>query len=134
VLPCRHGYGRLSAHDGHQGRRSLEALGHPARAKQPSYRHRRAMAERHAEGVDAVLAPWLMVRRKAEVFALERRRLRFAPVRSAAAAFSWRRPCRKGARSRDWPPPLAEHRDEALGAVMGWSAAGLAAPGAAAGG
>ena len=52
-----------------QWNRLLEVMGNPPWVNEPRYRDRRQITEQHPQEVDALMAPWLMARGKATIFA-----------------------------------------------------------------
>jgi crotonobetainyl-CoA:carnitine CoA-transferase CaiB-like acyl-CoA transferase len=82
VLPCADGAVCLSGRTRAEWERFVEAMGSPAWAAEPRYKKLRAMGQQYPEEVDALIAPWLQQRTKAEIEAIaDRFRLTIAPLR-----------------------------------------------------
>ncbi|MEK7873357.1 MAG: CoA transferase [Chloroflexota bacterium] len=80
-FPARDGYMSLSAPQRAQWERFIEVMGSPEWAKDPRYQDRRALAEKYAEEVNALMAPWFMAHAREDIFrACQDRRVPFAPV------------------------------------------------------
>jgi crotonobetainyl-CoA:carnitine CoA-transferase CaiB-like acyl-CoA transferase len=102
VLPCADGAVCLSGRTRAEWERFVEAMGSPAWAAEPRYKKLRAMGQQYPEEVDALIAPWLQQRTKAEIEAIaDRFRLTIAPLRDLRDVLAtpqladrgFRRPC-----------------------------------------
>jgi crotonobetainyl-CoA:carnitine CoA-transferase CaiB-like acyl-CoA transferase len=82
ILPCADGAVCLSGRTRAEWERFVEAMGSPAWAREPRYQKLRAMGQQYPEEVDALVAPWLHERTKAEIEEIaDRFRLTIAPLR-----------------------------------------------------
>ena len=85
ILPCADGAVCLSGRTRPEWERFVEAMGSPAWSKEPRYQKLRAMGQQYPEEVDALIAPWLAARTKAEIEEIaDRFRLTIAPLRNLA--------------------------------------------------
>jgi crotonobetainyl-CoA:carnitine CoA-transferase CaiB-like acyl-CoA transferase len=85
ILPCADGAVCLSGRTRPEWERFVEAMGSPAWAKEPRYQKLRAMGQQYPDEVDALVAPWLIARTKAEIEEIaDRFRLTIAPLRDLA--------------------------------------------------
>jgi len=85
ILPCADGAVCLSGRTRAEWERFVEAIGSPAWTKEPRYQRLRAMGQQYPEEVDALIAPWLAERTKAEIEEIaDRFRLTIAPLRDLA--------------------------------------------------
>jgi CoA:oxalate CoA-transferase len=69
VFECQDGFVCIDCPQLAQWNRLLEVMGNPHWIDAPRYRDRRRVTEEYPEEVDALMAPWLMARSKAEIFA-----------------------------------------------------------------
>ncbi len=82
ILPCADGAVCLSGRTRPEWERFVEAMGSPAWTQEPRYQKLRAMGQQYPEEVDALIAPWLEARTKAEIGEIaDRFRLTIAPLR-----------------------------------------------------
>ena len=82
ILPCADGAVCLSGRTRAEWQRFVEAMGTPAWTQEPRYQKLRAMGQQYPEEVDALIAPWLAERTKAEIEEIaDRFRLTIAPLR-----------------------------------------------------
>jgi crotonobetainyl-CoA:carnitine CoA-transferase CaiB-like acyl-CoA transferase len=82
ILPCADGAVCLSGRTRAEWERFVEAMGSPAWAEETRYKKLRAMGQNYPEEVDALIAPWLLARTKAEIEEIaDRFRLTIAPLR-----------------------------------------------------
>ncbi len=82
ILPCADGAVCLSGRTRAEWQRFVEAMGTPAWSQEPRYQKLRAMGQQYPEEVDALVAPWLAERTKAEIEEIaDRFRLTIAPLR-----------------------------------------------------
>ena len=82
ILPCADGAVCLSGRTRPEWERFVEAMGSPAWTQEPRYQKLRAMGQQYPEEVDALIAPWLEARTKAEIGEIaDRYRLTIAPLR-----------------------------------------------------
>ena len=82
ILPCADGAVCLSGRTRAEWERFVEAMGSPAWAEEPRYKKLRAMGQQYPEEVDALIAPWLLARTKAEIEEIaDRFQLTIAPLR-----------------------------------------------------
>ena len=85
ILPCADGAVCLSGRTRPEWERFVEAMGTPAWSQEPRYQKLRAMGQQYPEEVDALVAPWLAERTKAEIEEIaDRFRLTIAPLRNLA--------------------------------------------------
>ena len=85
ILPCADGAVCLSGRTRPEWERFVEAMGTPAWSQEPRYQKLRAMGQQYPEEVDALVAPWLAERTKAEIEEIaDRFRLTIAPLRDLA--------------------------------------------------
>ena len=85
ILPCADGAVCLSGRTRAEWQRFVEALGTPAWSQEPRYQKLRAMGQQYPDEVDALIAPWLAERTKAEIEAIaDRFKLTIAPLRDLA--------------------------------------------------
>jgi crotonobetainyl-CoA:carnitine CoA-transferase CaiB-like acyl-CoA transferase len=85
ILPCADGAVCLSGRTRAEWERFVEAMGSPAWAREPRYQKLRAMGQHYPDEVDALVAPWLSARTKAEIEEIaDRFRLTIAPLRDLA--------------------------------------------------
>ncbi len=85
ILPCADGAVCLSGRTRAEWERFVEAIGSPAWSQEPRYKKLRAMGQQYPEEVDALIAPWLAERTKAEIEEIaDRYRLTIAPLRNLA--------------------------------------------------
>ena len=85
ILPCADGAVCLSGRTRAEWQRFVEAMGSPAWSQEPRYQKLRAMGQQYPEEVDALIAPWLAERTKAEIEGIaDRYRLTIAPLRNLA--------------------------------------------------
>ena len=83
ILPCADGAVCLSGRTRAEWERFVEAMGTPAWSQEPRYQKLRAMGQQYPEEVDALIAPWLAARTKAEIEEIaDRFRLTIAPLRN----------------------------------------------------
>ncbi len=83
ILPCADGAVCLSGRTRAEWQRFVEAMGTPAWSQEPRYQKLRAMGQQYPEEVDALVAPWLAERTKAEIEEIaDRFRLTIAPLRN----------------------------------------------------
>jgi CoA:oxalate CoA-transferase len=69
VFECQDGFMCIDCPQLVQWNRLLEVMGNPHWVDEPRYRDRRQVTEEYPQEVDALMAPWLMARGKAEIFA-----------------------------------------------------------------
>jgi crotonobetainyl-CoA:carnitine CoA-transferase CaiB-like acyl-CoA transferase len=69
VFECQDGFVCLDCPQLAQWNRLLEVMGNPPWVNEPRYRDRRQVTEQYPQEVDALMAPWLMARDKATIFA-----------------------------------------------------------------
>jgi crotonobetainyl-CoA:carnitine CoA-transferase CaiB-like acyl-CoA transferase len=69
VYECRDGFVCIDCPQLAQWNRLLEVMGNPPWAEEARYRDRRQITEQYPHEVDALMAPWLMLRDKATIFA-----------------------------------------------------------------
>jgi crotonobetainyl-CoA:carnitine CoA-transferase CaiB-like acyl-CoA transferase len=69
VFECQDGFVCIDCPQLAQWNRLLEIMGNPSWVNEPRYRDRRQITEQHPQEVDARMAPWLMARDKATIFA-----------------------------------------------------------------
>jgi crotonobetainyl-CoA:carnitine CoA-transferase CaiB-like acyl-CoA transferase len=69
VFECRDGFVCIDCPQLAQWNRLLEVMGDPPWINEPRYRDRRLITEQYPHEVDALMAPWLMARDKAMIFA-----------------------------------------------------------------
>jgi crotonobetainyl-CoA:carnitine CoA-transferase CaiB-like acyl-CoA transferase len=69
VFECRDGFVCIDGPQLAQWQRLLELMGNPSWMHDARYRDRRHITEQYPHEVDALLAPWLMARDKATIFA-----------------------------------------------------------------
>ena len=82
ILPCADGAVCLSGRTRPEWQRFVEAMGTPAWSQEPRYQKLRAMGQQYPEEVDALVAPWLAERTKAEIAEIaDRFKLTIAPLR-----------------------------------------------------
>ena len=82
ILPCADGAVCLSGRTRPEWQRFVEAMGTPAWSQDPRYQKLRAMGQQYPEEVDALIAPWLAERTKAEIEEIaDRFKLTIAPLR-----------------------------------------------------
>lgn len=82
ILPCADGAVCLSGRTRAEWERFVEAMGAPAWAEETRYKKLRAMGQQYPDEVDALVAPWLLARTKAEIEEIaDRFRLTIAPLR-----------------------------------------------------
>jgi crotonobetainyl-CoA:carnitine CoA-transferase CaiB-like acyl-CoA transferase len=82
ILPCADGAVCLSGRTRAEWERFVEAMGSPAWSQEPRYQKLRAMGQQYPDEVDALVAPWLAPRTKAEIEEIaDRFRLTIAPLR-----------------------------------------------------
>ena len=85
ILPCADGAVCLSGRTRAEWERFVEAMGSPAWAREPRYQKLRAMGQQYPDEIDALIAPWLRQRTKAEIEEIaDRFRLTIAPLRDVA--------------------------------------------------
>ena len=85
ILPCADGAVCLSGRTRAEWQRFVEAMGTPAWSQEPRYQKLRAMGQQYPEEVDALIAPWLAERTKAEIEEIaDRFKLTIAPLRDLA--------------------------------------------------
>jgi crotonobetainyl-CoA:carnitine CoA-transferase CaiB-like acyl-CoA transferase len=85
ILPCADGAVCLSGRTRAEWERFVEAIGSPSWTQEPRYQKLRAMGQQYPEEVDALIAPWLSERTKAEIEVIaDRFRLTIAPLRDLA--------------------------------------------------
>ena len=85
ILPCADGAVCLSGRTRAEWERFVEAIGSPAWSQEPRYKKLRAMGQQYPQEVDALIAPWLAERTKAEIEEIaDRYRLTIAPLRNLA--------------------------------------------------
>ncbi|WP_309612293.1 CoA transferase, partial [Sphingomonas sp.] len=85
ILPCADGAVCLSGRTRAEWQRFVEAMGSPTWSQEPRYQKLRAMGQQYPEEVDALIAPWLAERTKAEIEEIaDRYRLTIAPLRNLA--------------------------------------------------
>lgn len=85
ILPCADGSVCLSGRTRPEWERFVEAMGMPAWSQEPRYQKLRAMGQQYPEEVDALIAPWLAERTKAEIELIaDRHQLTIAPLRNLA--------------------------------------------------
>ena len=85
ILPCADGAVCLSGRTRPEWQRFVEAMGSPAWTQEPRYQKLRAMGQQYPEEVDALIAPWLAERSKAEIEKIaDRHQLTIAPLRNLA--------------------------------------------------
>ena len=83
ILPCADGAVCLSGRTRPEWERFVEAMGTPAWTQEPRYQKLRAMGQQYPEEVDALIAPWLTERTKAEIEKIaDRHQLTIAPLRN----------------------------------------------------
>ena len=83
ILPCADGAVCLSGRTRPEWQRFVEAMGTPAWSQEPRYQKLRAMGQQYPEEVDALIAPWLAARTKAEIEQIaDRHQLTIAPLRN----------------------------------------------------
>ena len=82
ILPCADGAVCLSGRTRAEWQRFVEAMGAPDWSQEPRYQKLRAMGQQYPDEVDALIAPWLAERTKAEIEAIaDRFKLTIAPLR-----------------------------------------------------
>ena len=82
ILPCADGAVCLSGRTRPEWQRFVEAMGTPAWSQEPRYQKLRAMGQQYPEEVDALVAPWLAERTKAEIAEIaDSFKLTIAPLR-----------------------------------------------------
>jgi crotonobetainyl-CoA:carnitine CoA-transferase CaiB-like acyl-CoA transferase len=69
VFECQDGFVCIDCPQLAQWNRLLEVIGNPSWLNEPRYRDRRQITEQYPQEVDALMAPWLMAREKATIFA-----------------------------------------------------------------
>jgi crotonobetainyl-CoA:carnitine CoA-transferase CaiB-like acyl-CoA transferase len=69
VFECQDGFVCIDCPQLVQWNRLLEVMGTPSWVHEPRYRDRRQITEQYPQEVDALMAPWLMARDKATIFA-----------------------------------------------------------------
>jgi CoA:oxalate CoA-transferase len=69
VFECQDGFVCLDCPQLAQWNRLLGVMGNPPWVNEPRYRDRRQVTEQYPQEVDALMAPWLMARDKATIFA-----------------------------------------------------------------
>jgi crotonobetainyl-CoA:carnitine CoA-transferase CaiB-like acyl-CoA transferase len=69
VFECRDGFVCIDCPQLAQWQRLLQLMGDPSWVQEPRYRDRRQITEHYPHEVDALLAPWLLARDKATIFA-----------------------------------------------------------------
>jgi crotonobetainyl-CoA:carnitine CoA-transferase CaiB-like acyl-CoA transferase len=69
VFECEDGFVCIDCPQLAQWNRLLEVMGNPAWVNEPRYRDRRQITEQYPREVDTLMAPWLMARDKATIFA-----------------------------------------------------------------
>ena len=85
ILPCADGAVCLSGRTRPEWERLVAAMGTPAWSQEPRYQKLRAMGQQYPEEVDALIAPWLAERTKAEIEEIaDRHQLTIAPLRNLA--------------------------------------------------
>ena len=85
ILPCADGAVCLSGRTRAEWERFVEAMGTPDWSQEPRYQKLRAMGQQYPDEVDALVAPWLAARTKAEIEEIaDRFRLTIAPLRDLA--------------------------------------------------
>lgn len=85
LFRCADGWIAIQASERSQHERFIEMVGAPAWAAGRRFGSRLDMNDRHADEIDALLAPWFRARTREEIFAECRaRRIPAAPVRSVA--------------------------------------------------
>ena len=85
ILPCADGAVCLSGRTRPEWERFVEAIGSPAWSQEPRYQKLRAMGQQYPDEVDALIAPWLAERTKAEIEQIaDRYQLTIAPLRNLA--------------------------------------------------
>ena len=85
ILPCADGVVCLSGRTRPEWERFVKAMGTPAWSQEPRYQKLRAMGQQYPEEVDALIAPWLAKRTKAEIEQIaDRHQLTIAPLRNLA--------------------------------------------------
>ena len=85
ILPCADGVVCLSGRTRPEWERFVKAMGTPAWSQEPRYQKLRAMGQQYPEEVDALIAPWLTKRTKAEIEQIaDRHQLTIAPLRNLA--------------------------------------------------
>jgi crotonobetainyl-CoA:carnitine CoA-transferase CaiB-like acyl-CoA transferase len=85
VFECRDGFVCIDCPQLAQWQRLLELMGHPAWTQDPRYRDRRRITEQYPQEVDALMAPWLLARDKAAIFAeAQAHRVPAGPVNTLA--------------------------------------------------
>ena len=85
ILPCADGAVCLSGRTRAEWQRFVEAMGTPAWSQEPRYQKLRAMGQQYPDEVDALVAPWLAERTKAEIEEIaDRFKLTIAPLRDLA--------------------------------------------------
>jgi crotonobetainyl-CoA:carnitine CoA-transferase CaiB-like acyl-CoA transferase len=81
VFECQDGFVCIDCPQLAQWNRLLEVMGNPPWVNEPRYRDRRQITEQYPQEVDALMAPWLMGRDKATIFAaMQAQRIPAAPV------------------------------------------------------
>jgi len=148
VFECRDGFVCIDCPQLAQWHRLLELMGNPSWMHDPRYRDRRHITEQYPQEVDALLAPWLMARDKATIFAeTQAQRIPSGPVNTFKEAIEDAHLRHRGyfvtvAREDTGPltypgapyrlsktpwairrpaPHLGEHNDEILGGRLGVS-------------
>jgi crotonobetainyl-CoA:carnitine CoA-transferase CaiB-like acyl-CoA transferase len=83
LFRCKDGWIAVQASERHQYDAFIEMIGSPDWALEGWFGSRLTMNFKHADEIDALVAPWFMARTRAEVFAeCQRRKIAAAPVRS----------------------------------------------------
>jgi crotonobetainyl-CoA:carnitine CoA-transferase CaiB-like acyl-CoA transferase len=81
VFKCQDGFVCIDGPQLAQWQRLLELMGNPSWMHEPRYRDRRHITEQYPQEVDALMAPWLMAREKATIFAeMQEQRIPTGPV------------------------------------------------------
>ncbi len=89
ILPCKDGFMSMIAIQGYQWKRFLELMGGGEvpewYSKDPRFQDRREISLKHADEMDALLAPWLTAHTKQELYQMcLEKRIPFSPVKNIA--------------------------------------------------
>ena len=87
ILPCKDGFMSMIAIQGYQWKRFLELMGGGEvpewYSKDPRFQDRREISLKHADEMDALLAPWLTSHTKKELYQMcLEKRIPFSPVKN----------------------------------------------------